>query len=982
MSLLHKYFFAVLTLLIVSRCNICSGQRFSFFNLKVENGLVQSQATCLTQDSFGNLWIGTLGGVSRYDGKKIRNYTVSDGLNSNTIIDILYTGPGRIFISTGKGLQLFDGTTFREIRDEQGKNAIGISQITAGQNTCIYFLKRNRLCYYDSIRRQVTSSALQEELTTLYCDGDQLLAAARNGIIYMLAAGSLQKKDSVVSGDAGLFVIRLFRDSRKTLWALCNKGLYRVTDRGYLPFTIGGKEALPIPLISVAEDRNGQLWFASSVGLFRMKDTTIIRFHQKNGLTDNVIYETICDREGNIWLSTDGEGVFRYSGGPFISLDESFGLPNKQVTGITGDPSGTVYFASYRGKLCSYNLQGAIRTIDAPELNNDVINSIVWQEPYGLWIATRNNGLFLLQRNRLQRSVMPREMPPNQQVTTLYKLSNGTVLAGVGSGIAVLSGAHRQFIPLSGAKSQSFAEISPDSVLIATDSGFSLLHHGTISRWHTRTIIDSTMAQCMVYSSGKLFVGTAERGIIVYTPATGNYSVLNTRKGLSSDFVYNMVRDTAGNIWAGTGMGICRITPDQQGNFRIKLFGKDNGIIGLESNSNAAFIDPYGHIWFGTTEGVSCYFPSARPTKAAPARIVLESVKLFGGKSIDSTFFTRRSGWYSVPEGLNLPYRFNNLNFSFQAITLSPVDKILYRYILEGSGSNWSEWSEESTINFSALEPGRYTLKVMCMIGGVVQEQAMLSYSFSIQTPFHKSIWFLLSILGASLLLGVYLQYAASRRKVRRQQREDALRREEQSRVRERTAEDFHDEVGNKLTRINVLTNVLKSKLGASNPDAERLIQQIQDNSHQLYTGTRDILWSLQPSNDNLYEILNHIRDLATELFSDTSISFSLSGNEESYKEFHMPLDKSRNFIMIWKEALNNCMKYARASRVMLQVQRLDNEVQVRLVDDGQGFDLTTVPLGNGVKNMRSRAQRMDAGLEILSSDKGTQVILSMPEGK
>ena len=73
--------------------------------------------------------------------------------------------------------------------------------------------------------------------------------------------------------------------------------------------------------------------------------------------------------------------------------------------------------------------------------------------------------------------------------------------------------------------------------------------------------------------------------------------------------------------------------------------------------------------------------------------------------------------------------------------------------------------------------------------------------------------------------------------------REDALRKEEQSRIRERTAEDFHDEVGNKLTRINVLTSVLQSKIEKPNPDAERIIQQIQDNSLQLYAGTRDILW-------------------------------------------------------------------------------------------------------------------------------------------
>ena len=146
----------------------------------------------------------------------------------------------------------------------------------------------------------------------------------------------------------------------------------------------------------------------------------------------------------------------------------------------------------------------------------------------------------------------------------------------------------------------------------------------------------------------------------------------------------------------------------------------------------------------------------------------------------------------------------------------------------------------------------------------------------------------------------------------------------------------------------------------------------------QLYAGTRDILWSLQPSNDNLFEILNHVADLARDLFSETEISFSFSGNEERFKEHKMPLDKSRNFIMIWKEALNNCMKYSGAKNVLLQVQSHE-DIQIRLVDDGKGFIKKSAANGNGLKNMNARANRLGGHLEILSNpDKGTQIILTL----
>src|SRR5690606_35267759 len=135
-----------------------------------------------------------------------------------------------------------------------------------------------------------------------------------------------------------------------------------------------------------------------------------------------------------------------------------------------------------------------------------------------------------------------------------------------------------------------------------------------------------------------------------------------------------------------------------------------------------------------------------------------------------------------------------------------------------------------------------------------------------------------------------------------------------------RTAEDFHDEVGNKLTRINVLSNILKTKISNPAPDLFRIIEQIQENTAQLYSSTRDILWSLQPSNSNLYEILHRIRDVGVELFQDTDIEFSFSGADERMKRYRLPLDVSRNLIMIFKEALNNCLKYANATQVYMEV--------------------------------------------------------------
>lgn len=979
-------FKSILFLLLCLCCSFgAAAQRFPFFNLKVEDGLVQSQATCLTQDRFGNLWIGTLGGLSRYDGRRVVNYTVSDGLLSNTIVDVQAAASGKLYISTADGFQVFDGSSFRQIRNEKQESFTSVNQVVLCDPGKAYLLINNGTLYrLDCKQDKAYPISFKKRLLTASYKNGVLRVASEKGTVYVLdEKNDYRQTDSFRSADPQLRVFKIFEDREGICWLLCNKGLYRINaEHNIEPFTAAGKQQITLPLLNAAEDHKGQLWLTSTSGVFRKDWNIVTRFDHENGLTNNIVWDILCDREGNIWMSSDGEGVFRYSGGPFVSIGESSGLRNKQVTGITGDRKGTLYFSSYEGRLCSYQLGAQAREIPATELNNDAITGIEWQQDAGLWVGTRNMGLFCMQQSRLKPFDISPYSPGSKQVSTLYCDKQNRLFAGLQQGVLCIGKGLPAFLKLGDAAPLAFTDIGNDSVLAGTKSGFWLISRGTASRWRRNTLLDSIPVQCMASDGIDVYIGTSEGGIVVYNIKRGSWSILNSKNGLGSDFIYNLTRDANDNIWAGTGRGICRIRKAKGGGFSIKLYGKDNGIIGLESNSNASFADNDGRIWFGTTEGVSCYSPESRPVGAHPAHIVLESVKLFGGKRIDPRFYTTNSGWYNIPRQLHLPYKYNNISFSLQAITLSPVSRILYRYILEGSGRNWSEWSEENTINFLGLEPGAYTLKVMCKIDGVVQQQAMLSYTFTIRTPFHKSIWFVISIFVLAILFGVYLQYAANRRRSRRRLREDALRKEEQSRVRERTAEDFHDEVGNRLTRINVLTNVLKSKLGAAhNAEADRLIQQIQDNSQQLYAGTRDILWSLQPSNDNLYEIIHHVSDLASELFSETGIRFVASGNDESFREYKMPLDKSRNFIMIWKEALNNSLKYAGASQVLFQVGRVQGAIQVRLVDNGGGFDTSGEQPGNGLKNMRTRAVRMDAVLEILSSkEHGTQVILYLKE--
>jgi signal transduction histidine kinase len=535
-------------------------------------------------------------------------------------------------------------------------------------------------------------------------------------------------------------------------------------------------------------------------------------------------------------------------------------------------------------------------------------------------------------------------------------------------------------VPVDRVPVMSFLSLSRDSILLALSDGvgdgLKLYHNSNVYPFVTKSAPDSSFAQCLTLKGKQLWIGTSDNGVICYDMETHKSFVINKSNGMYSDFIYNIITDNEGNIWAGTGYGIHKISM-KSGIPVIKFYGRGSGITGMESNHNAVFKMPDGSIWFGTTNGAVHYHPNSKISGTQPISVVLQSIKVFGENITDTSYYDSVDVWNKVPYGLQLPPNKNNVTFTFQGISMGDMEQVKYRYRIEGLDEKWTEWSGLNTITYSAMPPGNYTLVVECMSGDAANV-CELKYTFTIITPFHKTGWFRVLMIAALILLGITLQYIVNVRKQNRRALLEKLRREEQNKVRQRTAEDFHDEVGNKLTRINVLTDVLKNKIGPLSPDTKRILDQIQENTGQLYGGTRDILWSLKPTNDSLYEILYRIRDFGNELFSDTDVEFTFTGNDAKWNNYKLPMDVSRNLIMIFKEALNNALKYSRAKHIKLEVNlKQIDALQLVLTDDGMGFDTNNYKKGHGIDNMNVRAKRIHAKL-YLDSRPGKGTILNL----
>jgi len=954
-------------------------QRYPFHNLNVDDGLAQSQATCLAQDKMGNLWIGTLGGLSRYDGRNFTNYTEQNGLRSNAVWALAVDTLNNIWIGERGGISQFNGKIFtcynipaqtvRPMSNYQQVQIVNDTTWWLAQGS-VFFITKGQINNFTTPGPDGVVSSMLAERGGIWI--------AKDSVVYHSNHNSWDTLKFKIGEDQKIPTARkIYRDKAGMVWVAGNQGLYKLDNKLLIsPNLTGDTLSQPLWVNAITQDKTGALWLAVNKGVIKITGDRVQKYNKHNGLSDNTFFDMLTDNEGNVWMASDGQGIFRFSGTQFTVLDESMGLPSAQVMAIASNNRDSLFLGTYDAGIYIFK-EGKAGALEFPSKPAPSVTALCYTNRGKLWIGTHDRGLWSYQDEIFRQYAYPeRSNFPSNIITGLYEDTSHRLWVGFANGAMMFDNDNFKTIVAKNVPVLSFLAIGRDSILIATESGLMLYYAGIVSDFRTNTIADSANIQCFIIKDRKIWMGSSDKGLIAYDMETNSALVINKNKGLRSDFIYNITADEEGNIWVGTGFGIHKIKVSENGEFKVAFYGKAQGITGMESNLNSVIKLKDSSIWFGTTNGALHYQPHTALVSSVPNSIMLQSVKLTGEPVIDPKWYDSLDNWYNIPYNLRLPYKKNNISFTFQAVSLSGAQQLLYRYRMDGLETPWSDWSVVNSVSFSALPPGNYVFKVECR-GNEEQNNAALAYPFEIIVPFQKTYWFRLATLFGCILAGIFIQFIFNSRKQRRQRLLEKLRVEEQSKIRLRTAEDFHDEIGNKLTRINVLTNVLKNKITLT-PDTGRILEQIEDNTGQLYSGTRDILWSLKPSNDNLYEILQRIRDFGGEMFQDTEVDFNFTGLDEKWRKYRLPMDMSRNLIMIFKEALNNCLKYSQAKNVWIEASLKNRDVlHLVLRDNGLGFDTNEARKGNGINNMNIRAARLNGRLYI-DSKPGKGTIMSL----
>ncbi len=323
---------------------------------------------------------------------------------------------------------------------------------------------------------------------------------------------------------------------------------------------------------------------------------------------------------------------------------------------------------------------------------------------------------------------------------------------------------------------------------------------------------------------------------------------------------------------------------------------------------------------------------------------------------INDTLITDKH--FSQNTKLNIEGRILNISVSHFL-----KDTARYEYWFEGVNNDWKTYQMQTNIYYQEIPGGTYIFHIRSKNNPDIQKVV----SIKIQPLFYQEWWFIPSIFLFLLLIFGSAFYFVFLYK---------LRQEVQMRqVRNHIASDLHDEIGSTLSGISILSTIAQQQLAENHP-SQVLIGRITDDALSIGNAMDDIVWSINPLNDDLEKIIARMRRYAAELFDAKEIDYQIV-IPENLNEVKLLMEQRRDVYLIFKEAVNNLVKYSKCTQANIEIKIHNKTFELRIKDNGKGFDPNQESSRNGLKNMHARAISLEGNLTINSAiGKGTELVL------
>ena len=897
----------------------------------------QGNVSSLAEGPDGDLWIGTNNGLVRmpragldqFDRAASVFYHTGTGL-SDEITFLRVTSDGTLWVGTNAGLYRLVGNQFQEVVS----NSL-ISRMEESTDKHLLFIANNQTFVELDGTRVIEHPRLRDELSI---DPDVSLMhvfQGRNGALWFTTRAGFVRKMNGSIERFHLFgvgsqreVLQMYEDPQSNLWVLGQTGIFRVSGTKLEPL------APNIPSRTVNADREGNLWVGTNgEGLICFKDRAVRMFSKADGLPNNIPMTVLSKRDGTLWVGNNCGGLSVFNGQHFKTYDERDGLSNSCVWALAEGKSGELWVGTWGGGLYRFAGGHFVPFTMRQGLAGKVVRAITVARDGSLWIATEG-GLSHLVKWQFHNYTTADGLSSNR-VFSVHQDRQDTIWVGTSRGIDRMTG--DRFAPVV----SSHEIFDPRYVSLAEDS------------------------------SGQLYALSAPNGI---DRIEGNQQV-----DVNHDLdLLSMVVSPSGEFWFTGANGIFRFSsaafkqnqadPERPPDYT--WFDKTDGMTSTQCSvgtPNMALAAD-GKLWVATVQGLAMLDLQHLHADTSTPRVFVEDVTV---------------GRTRQPAGreLLLSPGTHHVELHFDSISLASAEKIRFQYRMDDVDPVWLDADDSLTAVYTNIPIGAHALKIRASNSDGVWDRSSISFAVT-QKPYFYQTWWFLSLCAVSALTFLYVLYMF---RVRQLARHFEVRMVERVGERTRIARELHDTLLQSFQAVLMKLHVGVSLIRDRSDEAENILERAIEQARRAVTEGREAVQGLRSSTIITNDLARAIRMLAAELADRGNGSApDFQVNVENVPRDLAPILRD-DVYRIACEAVRNAFQHAQARRIEVEIRYDPRHLQLRIRDDGKGIDPNILEAGAraghyGLPGLHERAKLVRGKLTVRSEPAcGTEIELTIP---
>lgn len=735
-------------------------QTYNFKNYNTEDGLPQSQVLCIFQDSKGYLWFGTnSGGAGRFDGNKFEQFDINDGLINNVVYSIIETPQHEIVFGTEKGVSVMKNGAITNYSQKNGLSNSYVYRLLYHDNKIwictqngVFTLKDGKIMPFI-----LNETLNQSAVYNMFVDskGSLWFATMQNGAIYYDPKNNSFKQFNSKNGIQNDFIFCFNERDNGDILVGTQTGLNIISK----DFAVSSATYVPaqenVSFTSILK-KNGDIFYFGTFyeGVYSFDFTKKVAnesYNGSNGLTNNNILALLKDREDNMWVGTNGSGTYKYQSPKFTYFSKNNGLSENYINDVAEDGAGNIWLALNTDGLVK--ITGKTITPYKRDFKNNKalkdnnITTILPLRDGSLYFGT-DEGIYHFKNEEFAKLSDP--LIKDKYIHTLYVDTENTLWIGTNVGVYKMhNGVVSEEKEINKLIDNGANIIIPfilkdkyDRLLVGTENGLVQYDKGKITLYNEKNKFINARITCAAVDHRKnIWLGTAD-GMFLYQ--NGSFTKISKKDNFTNGFIYFLEIDTANNLYIGSNNGIDILNIDgfYKNKINFKHFGKNDGLLSLESNSNACFLSKKGKLMVGTVAGLEIYDPAFDSQNRKEAVLNITGVSLFFGLEDPLKYSSGIDSSTALPKELVLPYSKNNLTFKYIGVSLSVPEKVRYKYKLEGLDETWTPENSKTEVTYPSLPPGTYTFMVISMNNDGLWNMEPATYTFRIMPPWYQTWWF------------------------------------------------------------------------------------------------------------------------------------------------------------------------------------------------------------------------------------------------